>query len=256
MSQVPRQPSDEMLVAFLDSQLSEPEQRWVAEAVQGDRAIAERLDFLAGGDAPFAGAFQPLLDQAPTVRLQQMLDGLPAASSHRPAAFSRRGLLAAAACVFAGIAADRLYLSWRHAQDYSWRGLVAEYMALYTPQTLENLPVDEASRQAQLATVGARLGLSLNTGRLLLPGAELRRAQILEYDSVPIAQITYLDAQHGPLALCITPSSKGVSAPHAEQRLGMNVVYWGAPAHAFMLIGHNSPAQLQAMAVQMAREFA
>jgi hypothetical protein len=48
------------------------------------------------------------------------------------------------------------------------------------------------------------LGLNLSPVTLKLPGAEFKRAQMLEYDGVPIAQIVYLDAKHVQPARCVT----------------------------------------------------
>lgn len=64
---------------------------------------------------------------------------------------------------------------------------------------------------AQLTAVGAQLGVSLSPESVSLPGAEFRRAQILDYDGVLIGQLTYLDPRHGPLALCITVSKRACS---------------------------------------------
>ncbi len=89
--------------------------------------------------------------------------------------------------------ADRLFLGWQTSQQtHNWRGLVADYMVLYVPETLDHLPSDEATQQAQLRTIDARLGLNLLPAKLALPRAQFKRAQILEYDGVAIAQITYL----------------------------------------------------------------
>jgi len=96
--------------------------------------------------------------------------------------------------------------------------------------------------------VGGQLGLPLSLEAVSLPGAEFRRAQILDYDGVLIGQLTYLDPRHGPLALCITAAKKGPIAMATEQRRGMNVVYWSNPSHAFMLIGRNPFEDLQIMA--------
>ena len=84
--------------------------------------------------------------------------------------------------------------------------------------------------------------------QLALPRAQLRRAQILEYDGVPIAQITYLDPAHGAMALCVTLSNTGSRHFAHERRQGMNVVYWADMEHAWMLIGHNPAPELEAMA--------
>jgi hypothetical protein len=121
-------------------------------------------------------------------------------------------------------------------------------MALYVPETLEHLPNDEAVQRAQLRTLDSRLGLNLSPAQLALPRAEFKRAQILEYDGVAIAQITYLDPAHGPVALCVTRSNTGSRNLAHERRHEMNVVYWADMEHAWMLIGHNPLSELEEMA--------
>lgn len=241
-------PSDELLVAYLDGELNAEERIRVETAISSDEVIAQRFELLCRSDLPFQLAFDSVLDEAPVDQLQAMLATLPVPASAAPRTLSRRSFIAAAAgFMVTGIIADRLFLNWQ-TPTHGWRGLVAEYMALYTPQTLDNLPDDPASQQAQLAAVNQRLGLTLDTALVALPQSVFKRAQILQYDDVPIAQITYLDPDNGPLALCITRSSNGILAPATEQRLGMNVVYWSDPTHAFMLIGHNPLDELAAMA--------
>jgi hypothetical protein len=121
-------------------------------------------------------------------------------------------------------------------------------MALYVPETLDHLPGDEATQRAQLRTIDARLGLDLALAKLSLPHAEFKRAQILEYDGAPIAQITYLDPAHGPMALCVTRSNSGSRHLAREQRRELNIVYWADKEHAWMLIGHQPMTDLEEMA--------
>lgn len=240
-------PSDELLVAYLDGELDAQQHQLIADRLSVDLALAARLEALQGADLPFKAAFDSLLDQAPTERLQAMLKSLP--SAHAPALSRRRFLAMAAGFAVAGVVADRLFMSWpRPEPGQGWRASVAEYMALYTPQTLENLSTDPASHVAQLSSVGAQLGLPLSPTAVNLPGAEFRRAQILDYDGILIGQLTYLDPLHGPLALCITASGKGAQPIATEQRRGMNVVYWASATHGFMLIGRNPFEALQRMA--------
>ncbi|MFJ7281536.1 anti-sigma factor family protein [Pseudomonas sp. NPDC099000] len=240
-------PSDEQLVAYLDDQLDVDQRTRIDAAIAEDSTLNLRLQWLARSSLPFKQAYDELAQQAPVDRLQSMLDTLP--SPERPAMNRRRFLAAAAGLVVSGVVADRLFLGWQLSQQKSnWRGLVADYMSLYVPQTLEHLPVDEASQRAQLRTIDARLGLSLTPAQLALPRSELKRAQILEYDGMPIAQITYLDPAHGPIALCAKRSNLGSRHFAHEIRHGMNVVYWADMEHAWMLIGHNPAAELQVMA--------
>jgi len=242
--------SDEQLVAYLDDQLDTEQRARIDAAIAEDPMIGLRLQWLDRSSLPFKEAFNQLNRQAPVDRLQAMLDTLP--SPVRPP-LSRRWFLAAAAGLLAGgVLADRLFLGWQESQQTSnWRGLVADYMALYVPQTLDHLPSDETTQRAQLQTLDEHLGLKLAPAQLSLPRIELKRAQILEYDDVPIAQITYLDPVHGPLALCITLSSSGSRQVARERRHGLNIVYWSDMHHAWMLIGHNPAAELEAMATTL-----
>jgi len=242
--------SDELLVAYLDDELDPEHRRYIDYLLPTESPLAARLDRLKRGELPFREAFDSMLDEAPAERLQAMLDSLPPAVTHPKATLSRRGFLAAAASfMLAGIAADRLFTRWQNTDAHDgWRASVAEYMVLYTPGTLDHLSPDVNSHIAQLDAIGRQLGLPLTPAAITLPGAEFRRAQILDYEGVPIGQLTYLDARHGPLALCITPHTTGSATLASEKRKGLNVVYWSSPSHAFMLIGKNPFEDLRIMA--------
>jgi len=240
-------PSDEQLVAYLDDQLDAEQRTRIDTAIAEDSTLSLRLQWLARSNLPFKQAYAEMAQQAPLDRLQFMLDTLP--SPERPSMDRRWFLAAAASLVVSSVVADRLFLGWQSSQQKpNWRGLVADYMSLYVPETLEHLPSDESTQRAQLGVIDARLGLNLSPAKLVLPRSEFRRAQILEYEGVPIAQITYLDPVHGPIALCATRSNGGSRHFARERRHGMNVVYWADMEHAWMLIGHNPAAELEDMA--------
>lgn len=240
-------PSDEQLVAYLDDQLDHEQRARIDSAIAEDPTLNLRLQWLARSNLPFKAAYDELGQQAPMDRLQYMLETLPAPA--RPGMSRRWFLAAAAGLVVSGVLADRLFLGWQLSQQKNnWRDLVADYMSLYVPQTLEHLPSDEAAQRVQLRTIDARLGLKLAPAQLALPRSEFKRAQILEYDGVAIAQITYLDPAHGPMALCVTRSNSGSRPLAHERRHEMNVVYWAEQQHAWMLIGRNPAAELEDMA--------
>lgn len=89
----------------------------------------------------------------------------------------------------------------------------------------------------QLARVQNTLGIALSPAALAVQGADLKDARMLHYDEYDIAQITYLDALYGPMALCITRSEhRDNTALQREIRRGMNVVYWRNAGYNFMLI--------------------
>ncbi|MDM9626475.1 anti-sigma factor [Rhizobium sp. S152] len=251
-------PRDEELTAYLDGELSPEEVSRLEAILEVSAPAAERLEFLSRSSLPFKAAFEPLLAEAPTEKLEAMLGALPHEEiTPAKTGIGRRGLLGAmAACLVAGIVVDRIAIGWpgeREAADESaeWRAVVAEYIALYTPDTLAGPAPTAAERAAQLARIDERLGLSLSPDAIALPGMDFKRAQILQYDDQPLAQIAYLDPETGPLALCIIRSEVGRKAPEVEGRKGMNVVYWASDRHAFMLIGRVAADRMQAIADAM-----
>jgi len=252
-------PSDEQLTAFIDGELNAAERERIERLIADDEQVAERFDFLSRSTLPFAEAFQPILDEAPAAKLDAMLAAIPSSKEDkvRAAGIGRRGFLAAMAASFvAAIAVDRAVIGIGRKrsqpdEDAEWRAVVAEYLSLYTVDTLSAPAGDRAQQVAQLNEVGAKLNLSLAPEAVAMPGVEFKRAQILNYDSKPLAQIAYLDPESGPMALCIVRSAKGAAAPDMENRKGMNVVYWSSASHAFMLIGHAPIDRMEQLAADV-----
>ncbi|MBX4954796.1 anti-sigma factor family protein [Rhizobium lentis] len=240
-------PSDEDLTAFIDGELTAEEAARIEAIVQEDESVAARLEFLARANLPFEQAFAPLLSEAPREKLQAMLAAIPAHEGARfasaPAATRRRFLGALAASLVAGIAIDRAVIGIGRGlspndENSEWRAVVADYISLYTAETLAGPVPGRQDQAAQLATLDEKLGLSLSPEAVALPGIDFKRALLLQYDGKALAQVAYLDPETGPMALCIVKSDAGPKAPDLENRKGMNVVYWSNGTHAFMLIGH------------------
>ncbi len=239
--------SDEVLVAYLDNQLSLAEREQFDERLQHDEILSERLMLLSHSSLPFHDAFEPMLADAPLTDLQTRLDTIP--DPAQPAGVNRRQLLAAAISFLAvGVLVGRYALPPATSEkDNNWRNLVAQYMSLYSAETLADINEPPARQQAELQRVQNNIGIALTPAQLALSGAELKNARILSYDDYRIAQISYLDPKYGPLALCITRTSQpGKTAQESEVRRGMNVVYWRSNGYNFMLIGHNPVDQMTA----------
>jgi len=60
---------DEVLVAWLDNQLSDAQREQFAQRLQSDEALADRLSQLSYSNLPFHEAYEPLLDFANCSRL-------------------------------------------------------------------------------------------------------------------------------------------------------------------------------------------
>jgi hypothetical protein len=60
-----------------------------------------------------------------------------------------------------------------------WRAEVAQFLKLYTRDTLDNLPDDRSLRQTELRSIGRKLGLGLSIDKVSLDGLVLRHSQLL-----------------------------------------------------------------------------
>ncbi|PWC39421.1 Fis family transcriptional regulator [Azospirillum sp. TSO35-2] len=249
------QPSDEELTAFIDGQLGPEDEARLIARMEHDPTVAERVEFLSRASLPYRDAFQPLLDTAPEAALQRMLAGIaPPSVQEPPRALPRRRLFGAlAASLAVGVVGDRLWLALRDREgdddeERRWRTVVAQYMALYTPATLEGTAPDHDQQTAQLSVLNHQLGLSLTPEAVAIAGAEFRRAQILAYDGQPLAQIAYLDPRTGPLALCILRRPGAPAGVAQEERQGLRIAFWSGRDHAALLIGSTPARQLSALA--------
>ena len=148
-------------------------------------------------------------------RLRGFLAALTADGPSKP---SDRGCLpwspgVAAVLFIGGFAAGRFAPQWQPQPEASenqddWRHAVAQYMALYTADTLSDEPTDAASQAASLKSLGERLGTALNPERIAVAGLPFKRSQLLSYDKAPLGQLAYLDPQAGPVLFCIIADSR------------------------------------------------
>ncbi len=252
--------SDEAIIAWLDGEMSDPDARRFEAAFREDRQLAARTAELKNIPQNYQQAFAPLLEQAPVARMQSQLDAhlaaMPAPDSPaRAPAFSRRAMIAAS-LTFLLLGSSLGYLAHPEANETdeseNIRDLEARYMSLYSAETLLDMDSSPAILQRGLTRTAEDIGLALNPQQLALPGAELKMVRILRYERTTIAQIAWIHAAYGPMALCISPArQQNDTRINAERRHGMNLAWWHANGYQFVLIGRNPDAQLHANAREL-----
>lgn len=249
--------TDELLTAYIDDELDAPTRGEVDRQILADPALADRLAHFGAADLPYRESFAAYLSEAPHDRLEAMLAAIPATSAADPSistGWSRRKIVAAAiGGIVAGAVLDRGLLALQRTSGVAddsahLRGEVAEYMALYTADTLTHTNADEQDRLEQLRFAGERLELDLSSVAFTSDGLAMRRAQVLQYDGKPLAQILYLDPNYGPLALCILAAPATTTPVNSEARHGMNLAYWSSSKHSYILASHEPGDRLLARA--------
>jgi len=251
---------DEQLVAYLDGELAVDAHDALARQIAADPDLQRRLFVLIGGMRPFRQAFDPLLAQAPVERLRAMLPRAPSVVGPSRSRWKVAAAVAAGIMLFsAGFAVDRLLPDLgsssaplvasnpEHEED-DWRQAVAEYLTLYSADTLASIPDDDAMRQRELGVLRDRLGINLSAESASIPGLSFKRAQLFEYDGKPLGQVAYLDPETGPAALCLVRSEGEDTAHRTERRRGFNIVYWTQAGRDYMVIGRMPLPRLQDLA--------
>jgi len=242
---------DEAIIAWLDGEMTPQEAVQFEQAMTEDLELAGRIEHFRHSSLDFEQAFAPLLEQAPQVRMAQRLVAMTAPDPTPVAGYSRRALIAASVSfllVGSGIGFLARPSDDEKDESQNIRDLEARYMSLYSAETLADTPNDVAMLQRGLDRTRLDLGLQLHPQQLRLPGAELKMVRILRYERTSIAQIAWLHADYGPMALCISPAPHDTNPIAREQRHGMQLAWWNRDGYQYVLIGRNPAAQLAATA--------
>lgn len=250
--------SDARLVAYLDNELPPPDRAAVARALEQNAELRQRLEFLDSGGRPFSSAFDLLLEAAPDRRLQAMFAELvdneavttpPADEKVVPLRRARSAgiwQMAAAASIAltmfgAGIVTGVIFKPEQTVTvdaTRNWMEAVAQYVSLFSEQTLAGMPADPAAREAGLRRVSTALGIDVSRDKLAgLPALDFRGTQLLQLEGKPLAQIAFISDTGKPVAICIIKTTKPAEAPAPDRRHGLNIVHWVANGYGFMVIG-------------------
>ena len=240
---------DDTIVAWLDGEMDRADAQAFEQQLNSDEQLATRTAELMKSNQDYPGAFAPLLDDAPTERMQAKLDAYLDDQSTKRAGISRRAMIAASlSFLVIGSGLGYLVRPSEEIRDENGhiRDLEAQYMSLYSAETLLDLDSSPSVLQKGLARTAQDIGLHVNEDQLALQSAELKMVRILRYESTSIAQIAWIHADYGPMALCISPlEQKSRTEITRETRHGMNVAWWNSRGYQFVLIGRNPASQLQ-----------
>lgn len=246
---------DDAIVAWLDGEMDRADAQAFEQQLNSDEQLATRTAELMKSNQDYPGAFAPLLDDAPTERMQAKLNAYLDDQSTKRAGISRRALIAASlSFLVIGSGLGYLVRPSEEIRDENGhiRDLEAQYMSLYSAETLLDLDSSPSVLQKGLARTAQDIGLHVNEEQLALQSAELKMVRILRYESTSIAQIAWIHADYGPMALCISPlEQKSRTEITRETRHGMNVAWWNSRGYQFVLIGRNPASQLQDSARQL-----
>lgn len=246
--------ADEAIVAWLDGEMRAEDAQAFETELKRSETLSARTAELMKSNQPFADAFAPMLDEAPLERMESrlayLLDNTPSAPVKEAVQVSRRALIAASVSfLLVGSAVGfwaRPVAKAEQDESARIRELEAQYMSLYSPETLADVESSPQVLARSLQRTARDLDLRLTTEQLTLPEASLKSVRMLRYDDSLITQIAWNHSSYGPMALCISREDPiKQSALAQEKRHGMNLVWWHRSGYQYVLIGRNPADQLK-----------
>lgn len=264
----PERFTDDELRAYLQGRAAPGLSADIDAALEDRPELADRMagldDFAAELGAPLKHAFDQLLPEAPNARLAHALeDAIARAEARGDAALPRDpgrrwafgAMAASVAAAFAGgLIVGQVPFGGAPAQTEhaAWLDAVEGYVRLFAAETFEAAPLDENARAQSLAYVSRAVGVDL-TRLDALPDLAFQRAEMLNFDGRPLAQLVYLDAERRPLAVCVivrpedaAPSERSGMA--RDQVGAFNIVHWDAAPRGFLVIAETDPDALETLA--------
>ncbi len=246
MSKQSYRPSDEVLQAFLDERLSEPQRERVAAAIDDDAELAARLAALRRLSEMLHGAYDPVLDEPPPQRL------------------------------LTAVIAARRPLVWRAAAALGWLAIGAlggaliatgldepappESVALvrplpteaafahqvYVPEVRHAVEVKADERQHLNAWLSKRLRHPIEAPDVRGAGYALVGGRMLPDAGRYAAQFMYEDGRGERLTLYVrgADAARPSAFRHVASDSGLTVVYWVDESLAYALTGARPAEEL------------
>ena len=270
---------DAWLVAHLDGALDEPQTIELRLALAASPELGQRLALLQRGSRDFKRAFEPLLEVAPDDKMQAMLSNAIAQTAPQqneqspvenvvPLRAAPKSMwqgfagMAAAAGIAVAVFSGGVYTGWQTGETpvvqktpIGWRQAAAQYISLYSIQTLAGYPTDPALQSEGLQRISTALDFDLTRDKARIDNLSFKGSQLLQLKGKPLVQIAYLHKGETPVALCIIKSGKPSYAQKTEQRLGLNIVHWIEGGRGYMLIGKVPQKELQKLAAPLVAQF-
>lgn len=133
-----------------------------------------------------------------------------------------------------------------------WVQAAANYQQLYSRETVDQLPPDDAGSAQTVAAIRKQDGLALRVPDLHAAGLTFKRVQRLRFHGKPLVQIVYLPEKGAPISLCVVKDPKPDQAISQQNVDAMNVVTWRQGELSYALIGAPGNVDLKALGAQIA----
>jgi anti-sigma factor RsiW len=154
--------------------------------------------------------------------------------------------------VVPGLDSSHVKVASRPMGASPWVQAAANYQQLYSRETVDQLPPDDAGSAQTVADIRKQDGLALRVPDLHAEGLTFKRVQRLRFHGKPLVQIVYLPEKGAPISLCVVKDPKPDQALSQQNVDTMDVVTWRQGELSYALIGTPGNVDLQAVGKQIA----
>lgn len=265
--------NDELLIAYIDGQLAKNQSEAVERVLEADQVAAQRVEALRAANAQLEAAFETMLGgeqyslrAAGSAALAECAPVQPTIARRLPGA----GLVVwvGLGCLLGGVAAGS-YLHERIASEPVQLAVAPPPAArpVLTAPPAASLQDDVAQAHVLLSRDTFSLGLEAQGDTYLIAlqlsaalGADLtipdlssenltfQRAQMLQREGTPLAQIAYLPETGRPVALYVSSSTGVAQALRIEGFEGVSIASWGRGNLHFLLTADLPRRRLETLA--------
>lgn len=248
-------PQAELLLAYVDKQLS-PDEVIKAEAlIANDPEAASFLKTLGMSDLPFAESFDFLLEDQDSSNENTVL--AKSQKNHKtwqwPASMAASLLIG----LVIGFSVFSSKQDSSESMASNWITEIANYQLLYVRETVT--PAPRLSNDEQLI-LQEKLSNSLKGG-LTIPDLSkhklnFKRGQLLDINGKPLVQLAYLPDDGLPVALCVLRSDADDSLPKSGESRGLSYIEWSKNGLSYVLIGKTDMKVLESAAISAMNQIA
>lgn len=242
------------LQAYLVGQASAADAAAIEADLLADPALEDRLMALDPLAAQLEGASAAITGPTAAQTAQWTAATVVKTANH---GFDWRHI--AASAVLGAVITSGIWLANSATSTPDWRAEVATYQALYSPETIAAISLDEGVLSQQIDDVGARVGFKdLRQLTDNMQDLELLRGQILAHEGQPLAQIVFSSADGLPIALCLIArdDADADGAITMANRAGLASASFETENHSWLLIGTQDDALIARTAEQVVAQLA
>lgn len=274
--------NDELLVAYVDGQLATDQSKAIERVLEEDEVAAQRVASLRAANSHLETAFEAMLAGQPIPVPAADMDATGQAPLlRRLAAMLRRSVAFAwvgTGCLIAGAAAGFVLYDRIAADPFeataavpppvaaqpaapgpvvapaiaplpaTWADDMVRAHAYLSPETFSFGLESEGNMELTSLQISKTLGANLTVPDLSSANVVFQRAQMMQRDGKPFAQIAYLTESGDPVALYATGRSGEPEGMMEHEKDGIGYVTWAQGELALLLAGNVPDIQLRGLA--------